>query len=295
MTKLSIPGFSASYDIPLMECETELNAGPVRQGDVFEWRALSDDPHRRLGLIVTADCDIAHAKHAGVLSYVPLMSVQDYLRLYRLPKTISRRLEELKQKMFASVRSHQTDPDFTEPISGEAVLDWLEISSPDAIADALAVTTHPDRERLVELLETYVYVRTALADLKFDTQIEAIVKTKLLSGQKDAAKARQIVMKEVRGWIQELPGDAFFIGFVSERMPEGYIAYLRLVREIEDAQIAVSSSDERHNSSVLARRVARLGSPYLFCLTQRLGSVFGSIGLPGEYEDNRRRITEGLV
>src|SRR5256885_8963072 len=61
------------------ECTPNTDAAPLHQGDIFHWLA-SVDPWSKFGLIITADCDIRKNKHRGILSYVPILTLRDYLR-----------------------------------------------------------------------------------------------------------------------------------------------------------------------------------------------------------------------
>lgn len=62
------------------ECEPALDDGPIRQGDVISFHDGAD-PWERLGVIVTGDCDIARNKHAGRLTYIPVLTAPAYLSI----------------------------------------------------------------------------------------------------------------------------------------------------------------------------------------------------------------------
>lgn len=68
---------------------------PLRQGDVLEWLGDRMDPWRRFAIIVTADCDLAHQKHAGLLACVPVLAHDEYLALFPL----AGRLEKARSKL----------------------------------------------------------------------------------------------------------------------------------------------------------------------------------------------------
>jgi hypothetical protein len=72
-----------------------------------------------------------------------------------------------------------------------------------------------------------------------------------------------------------------------------YVAYLRLVREVREPEIALLATD-LEKPEVSAKRISRLTSPYVYRLTQQLGDVFASIGLPEDYERNRTGCTNTL-
>lgn len=78
--------------------ETEL-AGPTDaflQGDIIKVvdpaENFSFPPY---GIIINADCDIAHCKVDGVLSFVPLLPFEMYFRTFWVPSFIETRRVEL--------------------------------------------------------------------------------------------------------------------------------------------------------------------------------------------------------
>jgi hypothetical protein len=96
----------------------------------------------------------------------------------------------------------------------------------------------------------------------------------------------QRLADEIRNRLRNLPGDSFFMSSIGVPDGGGFVAYLRLVREIRIDQIARTYYDKQARG-VAAHRVSRLRAPYVYRLTQQLAEVFASIGLPEEYEDSR--------
>jgi hypothetical protein len=64
--------------------ELDSAAQGIAQGDVVEW-LQPEPPWRALGIIVTASCDIVLKKHGGTISYVPVLTLEEYLREHLLP------------------------------------------------------------------------------------------------------------------------------------------------------------------------------------------------------------------
>jgi hypothetical protein len=86
--------------------------------------------------------------------------------------------------------------------------------------------------------------------------------------------------------MEKLPGDALFLSCVGPGHANGYVCYLRILREIRQHQIATKLS--QRSFEMIADRIARLRPPYVYRLTQQLADVFAAIALPKEYEDTRR-------
>jgi hypothetical protein len=273
--------------IVFSECNEITDSQPLRQGDVFKWLQLGDDPWSQFGIVVTADCDIAQEKHVGILSYVPLLRLKDYLRLFYLPRRVERAMAPLSEEVNRAIQELQivNRPDFPEPLSEAAIEAWIQSSEPGEIADSLKAAEGRDREWLLRALGITKEYHHASQELGFDTQFDVIVRIRELRS-KSKQPARQAIWSEIHGHVRSLPGDAFFIGVLDRERREGYVAYLRLLREIRHTEIAIRQTDFR-SSDVRSQRIARLGSPYIYRLTQQLGDVFSAIGLPAEYEQQR--------
>lgn len=274
----------------LIECAEITDADPLRQGDVFRWLDPGDDPWRTFGIIVTADCDIVQEKHRGVLSYVPLLRLLDYLRLFYLPRRLGRALDRCFQETCDRAHRLQSEyaAEFSEPLSEAAIDGWLRREAGEAIADDLGVPIGPDRDAFVALVDLWRSCYDALDQQGFEQQVKACVAFGArVSGDHGAAEQR--LWRETQDHIEQLPGDAFFVGSLGSSLADGYIAYLRLVREVRDTQIALKPAD-LSRTDVLAQRISRLTSPYVYRLTQQLADVFAAIGLPAAYEANRAEL-----
>ena len=110
-----------------------------------------------------------------------------------------------------------------------------------------------------------------------------------LKGAKDGRTEQQVLEK-----VQTMPGDCFFLGTLGQGSGAGYVAYLRIVRELRASEIAVRMTDLQ-DGDVKAKRVAATKAPYLYGLTRQLGDVFASIALPSEYEEARDTIMKSEI
>jgi hypothetical protein len=266
------------------ECSDLEGTEDLGQGDVLEWVPSGTDPWRQFGIIVTADCDLAYDKHAGILSYVPVLCLPDYLRLFYFPRRLESELAKAFVRTSTLIRSLQRElrPN-TDPALDDAVNQLLS-RPPRATADALQAAGDR-RAKLLSEIAAYQQCRQALESRDHDAEIAAFVATRVAQGVNEAA-ARNSLMKDVQTVVCSLPGDGLFLGALSEDHREGYVAYLRLIRETAAPVIALRQP-HLSKEGIQARRISRLQSPYVYHLTQRLSSVFAAIGLPTEYEEHR--------
>jgi len=273
------------------ECEPILDDRSLRQGDVFAW--LGPDaakPWTRLGIVVTADCDIVLDKHEGIISYVPLLALHDYLRLFYLPQQVEKANKPATDQLVAAIRDMQRrfQPQFPAPLSPEAALEWTERELPDAVADALGVPHTDQRTRFVAQLAEHRSIREAMNSDQFADHVGALLALRCRGGsEKEKAVETEKLRADIASKIARLPGDCFFVGRVDADHAGGFVAYLRLVRELKGKNIAIRQKELR-NEGVTAKRIAKLASPFVYRLTQQLGDVFASIGLPSEYENCRK-------
>lgn len=277
-------------------CETEavLDGSPIRQGDVLLSLSEEADGWSQAGIIVTGDCDLALNKHGGRLSYVPVLTTKHYLAETWLPKRLRRSTDALATKTVALVRRLQEAnlDDFPQPLSAERVREWIFEEEAGSIADTLGAHEGAEREKLTRLVSAYSVGLAAIGQ-SFDTQWSALCSTIAADQNKPLAGAHKQLRSEAADLVQNLPGDSLFVGGLTPDHPDGYVAYLRILQQTSAAEVALRPKDI--DGSVKWHRPARLISPYIFHLTQRLGNVFSSIGLPTEYEENRQLHSEYIV
>jgi hypothetical protein len=273
----------------VIECE-ELDDPnlPLRQGDVLEWaNDHNSDPWRRWAIVVTADCDLAHQKHAGLLACVPVLLHEDYLALFSLPARLDRAKAQLMERTVGLIRRYQGEnrPDFPLEMSDEAIVAWLDAVGADEIVRELRVTEEKQVKTLSDLVGAVQQCSRVSGDV--DAQLDALTAAWIVSqGKSTFEERRPIIAREALDQLGRLPGDALFLHALSEQHRDGYVAYLRVILNVEEATVARRVPDLR-DATMSAKRIARLTSPYVFHLTQALGQVFSAIGLPSRYESSR--------
>ena len=121
------------HSVSFRECsEVQDTEVPLRQGDVLEWIDTGSDPWSQHAIIVTANCDIAHQKHRGVLACVPVLDHLFYLASFPLADRLERERVKLFERAVQSVRDYQTKnrPDFPTPMSDGAIGSWIDSADP---------------------------------------------------------------------------------------------------------------------------------------------------------------------
>lgn len=259
--------------------------GGVRQGDVLQAVAEDMDQWHQLLVVITADCDLANAKHGGSLTCVPIIRLFDYLVQFRTEKTRVTLLQRLVAAVLGGI--HRPGPQGSEHrITPQRMVGWLREVEPEEILDELSDWSID--ERVPELLGLAGgLIQPAGSDLATTLQVFARVKV-ILGDAGDLEKARASLANELAASLRNLPGDVLLLNEVSANHSEGYAVYLRRVMEITEAAVATSYYRIPHSAQYV--RVSCLKSPYRYALTQQFGSVFSAIGLPAAYEAARDTI-----
>jgi hypothetical protein len=283
---------------PIVECEElEDSSLPLRQGDVLEWLTDQVDPWRRYAIVVTADCDLAHQKHGGLLACVPVLAHEDYLALFPLPARLGRAKDKLLERACALIRGYQTEnrPDFPLPLSDEAVVRWIETASSQEMVRELRVTDKKQARELTAVLEAIQGCSRASIAGGVDTQLDALTVAWIVTqGKSTFHERRPVLARELLDQLARLPGDAVFLHALSQGHRSGYVAYLRSIVNVRETAVA-RRFRELGDATMTVKRISRLKSPYVFHLSQALGHVFSAIGLPAQYEASRDAFIAGRV
>lgn len=280
------------------ECEEILDASaPLRQGDVLLWVNAQDDPWNRIAIVVTADCDLVHKKHAGAIATVPVLQYHEYLARFPVPSQLRRLEAQIRDRARAGVRKMQAShrPDRPGVMSDLAIDGWVAAAEPEQILEALGATADKAAASLRTQLEWLRESAAHESDTDLRRQLDLLARGRLVTGGKqNEAAVRLAVARENLERVEKLPGDAMFLHSVGPGLDVGYVVYLRRIENLEEGAIALRAIDLA-DPARLAQRIARLSSPYVFRLTQQLAQVFADIGLPGSYEARRARFVSDVA
>lgn len=254
---------------------------PLRQGDVLARRDESGDAWSQLGIVVTADCDIANSKNRGLVTCVPVVDIETYLLGLFVPRVCQNLRSEILDKL-AEVTANWTS---FRP-SRDRIPTWIdEVGSSEVVRELRIPTEH---------VEVYTEMCDVVKSLGEDAghslqhYLNLIASANLILGNgKTKEKARRAAESTVRFHLKSLPGDCQFLNSVSKSHSGGYVAYLRRLDQLEESRVALRPRDISEETT--HTRLARIEDRFIHALTQKLGSVFGSIGMPAAYEDARDR------
>jgi hypothetical protein len=292
---------SDSTDESHVEFDEILDERPLRQGDVIEWHQAQQDRWRSAGIIVTADCDIAKGKHSGILSYVPVLTLEQYLEDEYVLRRVQKCKRDFDDRITATLNIGRKNTDmFPRDIGSESLLDWIQDVGIQAVIGELKIDEATSAQLLSDW-EMRCRLHSAGCSGVLPEMLAALFehgsRTSPAKKSKESDMGGQWIKKVVNesvDAIKKLPGDKMYLNQISSRRQNGNVVYLRMLREVKDTAIAITY-DQFMDSETLARRTGRLRSPYIYRLTQMLGAVFSDIGLSGRHENERDSIVGRLM
>ena len=233
---------------------------PVRQGDVLTPLIEESDPWRQLLIVLTADCDLARAKHGGALTCVPVLPYEEYLRHFVVDRLQELLCERLLQLMLDTHREAVTAQQDAPQISGARLRTWVAETTTETIVESLGLAKE-HAARFTELAEAGRGLTTQ-NPRSLEQASRSLARAKLASGDvRNEGKAASWVAGELTSSVRKLPGDALFMNEVSPEHREGYVAYLRRVVEVNEE--AVVTTTFRIPAGARYLRISRLRPPYV--------------------------------
>lgn len=266
---------------------------PLRQGDVLELLTSQegDDWSAHYGVLVTADCDLAHGKSGGVVTYVPAVPVEVYAQAFIIPAEVERHADRADRVLIETLERHELS------ISRARILEMLALGeSSDAIVTLAGLEDRSalDTCRAISRIAACNRARTVLATKPvFEEALQALVQLRVAVNELEPTPSKkpalQLIRSELSSRLNSLRSDALFLSRLSSTHLHGYVAYVRLMREMPINLIALSPAQERLDPTTRfrARRIARLRLLYVHKLLQQMAAVFTDIGLPPDYETER--------
>lgn len=247
------------------------NSQELNQGDIIFWPQETDDL-KKFGIVVTGDCDIANEKCWGKISVVPFFSMQYYLEHFACVKRLNKICTKVYNILINELKSKNLS--YSEE---EIDLYLLQLDIDDSIT---------------ETADTCIKVLKHIKGIKkeFLSNLEALRAAHKIT---NTDKFKENLQNELNN-----PADEFFyLGELQTQiLPQQNdfpaIAWLRIIREVNISEIALTRAPQIPR---LGARIARLAPVFRYGLTQRLGEIFSSIGLPDEHAAKKKEHINNVI
>jgi hypothetical protein len=248
----------------------------IRQGDVIQKLGFSTSPS--LGIILTADCDIANNKHGNIYNWIEVISARDFLEKIwakdQLNKLIEKQGENLVKFLNAAIfRTNNT----LDSLTLESLNDWLQEKTADDIFASLFINNENELKKLKAIRLALGYEEESIQNLP------RLERARELFGQK-----RDALFSSANNSLNSF-GDGFSDFFFIPDLPLeskdlGYVALFRNIYSVEKNKLFMNKLDARtHDDSFFV--IGRLEDRIRFAIMQKLSFVFLRIGMDDHYEE----------
>ncbi|MEQ1497251.1 MAG: hypothetical protein ABL914_01200 [Novosphingobium sp.] len=250
--------------------ETELvtQQDPLSQGDIIriEWPGHMVGPE--LGVVINADCDIAHCKTDGVIAFLPLYHFREYLSEF----WVANHIQEVIDSATRTVLRLANDED---PAALHA---WLSTDAPEAVGQKISEHRSLKNGDSTALMRELNRLAVCLDGNK--EHIQAFKEICLLESDSEKYARTHITA------AKKAMGDGhFFISELAGNQSVGFVIRMRRIYSIQEECVFLSNSDQKSKSIgeiESAFRIARLTPLYRFKLLQLFAHQFSRIGLSDE-------------
>lgn len=263
----------------------------VRQGDIIRKLNSETGETEKLGIVITADCDIAQRKAGERYTWVEIVSMTAYVEgpwaQEQLRKLSERRSKAICEYLDAQIR--KTKPGLTA-LTHESLVQWLRSKTPDEIlASATGKAPTANDRQLRDLLGFALTVST-------DETQSALSRLKAAWTLFGVDEKNQ--QESVRNAFKD--GGGFQDYFVLPELPRqdglGFVVMLRSMWTIMAPDLYLTEQDARiHDRPDAFHRLGRLNDGIRFSITQKLAFLFSRIGMPKTFESACETATELTV
>lgn len=252
----------------------------VRQGDIIRKLNPKTGEAERLGIVITADCDIAQRKAGERYTWLEIVSMTAYVEgpwaQEQLRKLSEKRSKAICDYLNAQIRKRH--PGLTA-LTHESLVQWLCSKTAEEIltsATGEAPTANSKQLRELQGLALTVSIdeaQSAFSRLKAAWTLFSVDE-----------KAQQ---ESVRNAFKD--GGGFQDYFVLPELPRqaglGFVVMLRSMWTIMAPDLYLTEQDARiHDRPDAFHRLGRLNDGIRFSITQKLAFLFSRIGMPKTFE-----------
>ncbi len=111
------------------ETERAHSSDPRAQGDIIRIEHVGDADAPTLGIVINADCDLAHGRLDGVITYLPVFPFRDYLARFWAPTHFTEVSNAATQKILCLIGDGIGE--------AQGLHDWIGRDGPDVVVSAL--------------------------------------------------------------------------------------------------------------------------------------------------------------
>jgi hypothetical protein len=274
INQLTVENKRTVYLMPhpkLTETQRVEPAEELRQGDILQLqRSYGGDDYPALGVIINADCDLAHGKLDGVISYLPIYSFREFFSRFYAPAAVRAEKNNTITFLKEAFELDDTECDNLEQ--------WLRSTAPDIVAEKMLGTASINKKHHDGILSKLIKLSNCID--KSNTSL-GIFRKFCAQDKNPKAYAKRHIEEAKK---KTADGHLFVSEIVGQ--PEvGFVVRMRRIYTIDVNTCFTSYAQNQSlggNLSESAVRVACFSSLYTFRIAQLFAQQFSRIGLPDE-------------
>lgn len=253
----------------------------VRQGDIIRKLDAKTGAVERLGIVITADCDIAKNKSGNRYTWLEIVSMVDYLdgpwAQDQLRKLGEKRSKPICEYLNGQLRKRELGVDALTP---QSLGEWLRGRTPEQILTGVTGQVPTPEFKQLRELQGYAKTLTAEEGRSPGEQLKAAWKFFDVD-EKGQQEALRSAFKDSTGGFPEY----FLLPELPRQDGLGFVVLLRSMWNIMAADLYLSEQDARVDDRPDAfHRLGRLDDGVRFSITQKLAFLFSRIGMPTTFE-----------
>ena len=263
----------------------------IRQGDIIRKLNSRTGEVEKLGVVITADCDIAQRKASERYTWLEILPMTAYVEgpwaLEQLRKLSEKRSRIVCDFLNAQIRRQHPG---LEALTHDSLVHWVQNKTAEEIwVSVVGQVSPPDNRHLCELKGFQLTVcvdekKSPLARLK-----EAWIFFNI-----NELKQQELVRNAFKdsGGFQ----DYFVLPELPQQTGIGFIVLLRSMGTIMANELYFSEQNARiYDRPDAFHRLGRLNDSIRFSITQKLAFLFSRIGMPTTFESACEIATELMV
>jgi len=252
----------------------------VRQGDIIRQLNPKNGLTERLGIVITADCDIAQKKNGERYTWLEIVPMAAYVEgpwaQEQLRKLSEKRSKGVLDYLNAQIRKR--DPSLTA-LTHEALVLWLRSKSAEEILASTTGKSPAAGDK--QLRDLQAFALTVSSD-ENESAFSRLKGAWTLYGTDE--KSQQ---DSVRNAFKDSGGfqDYFVLPELPRETGLGFVVMLRSMWSLMANDLYLTEQDARINDRPDAfHRLGRLNDGIRFSITQKLAFLFSRIGMPTTFE-----------
>ncbi|WP_369324316.1 hypothetical protein AB5985_16150 [Burkholderia cepacia] len=252
----------------------------VRQGDIIRKLNPKTGEVEKLGILITADCDIAQRKAGERYTWLEIVPMPTYIEgpwaREQLRKLSEKRSKAICEHLNSQIRKRQPG---LASLTHESLVQWLRSKTAEEILSSATGEAPTANGKPLRDLQAFALTVSADETQSAFSRLKAAW-TLLGVEEKNQQESVRNAFKDSGGFQ-----DYFVLPELPRHAGLGFVVMLRSMWTILASELYLTEQDARiHDRPDAFHRLGRLNDGIRFSITQKLAFLFSRIGMPKTFE-----------